>query len=73
MLDLAKSKKTSKAGCLVKRLNSIIYYAIAKADVDKDAEVPVRLVAVLGTFGEPGKIRNALRSLDHKREKLERG
>ena len=40
MLDLAKSKKTSEAGCLMKRVNSIIYYAIAKADVDKDAEVP---------------------------------
>ena len=33
----------------------------------------VRLVAVLGTDGEPGKIGNAFGSLDHKREKLERG
>ena len=31
---------TSKAGCLMKRVNSISYYAIAKAVIDKDAEVP---------------------------------
>ena len=64
LLDLAKSKKTVKAGFLLKRVNSIIYYAIAKADVDKDAKVPCPTCGSLryGWRGEPGKIRNALGS-----------
>ena len=59
----------------MKILNSIIYYAIAKAVVDKDVEVPCPTCGSLmyGWSGEPCKIGNALGSLDHKREKLERG
>ena len=57
----------------MKRVNSIIYYAIAKAVVDKDAEVPCPTFGSLRIGWRTRQDRERFGSLDHKREKLERG